>query len=242
MSTMSDSRAVLGEATNDLAALRITELVSSPPSAVPFDGLSRRTFYHCSKRLIDLAASVALLILAAPVMLAIAAAIRMTSPGPVIFRQRRPGLGGELFWCYKFRTMVIDAEARLETNQTLRVAFEQNFKLKHDPRLTGFGKFLRKSSLDELPQLINILEGSMSLIGPRPILTSQIESYLKHGDKIFSVKPGLGGYWQVYGRSNTSHEERVRLDSTYVEQCSLMLDLKLIVLTAVTVIKGHGAY
>ena len=199
-------------------------------------------FYDFTKRVIDLAGATFVLMFAWPVMLAVAVAIKWTSPGPVIFKQRRPGLDRKYFWCYKFRTMVIDAEERLKNNPELRAAFEQNFKLKDDPRLTPIGNFLRKTSLDELPQLFNVIEGTMSLIGPRPFLTAQLQNYLEHGEKVFTVKPGLGGYWQVYGRSNTTHDERLQLDLTYVEKRSTWLDIKLIVMTAVTVIKGHGAY
>ena len=204
-------------------------------------GVSFRV-YDFVKRLTDLVGATVILALAWPVMLGVALSVRLTSPGPVIFRQRRPGVGGKLFWCYKFRTMVIDAEDRLNNNSDLRAAFEQNFKLRNDPRLTTIGNFLRETSLDELPQLFNVLQGSMSLIGPRPILTSQLTSYQEHGERVFTIKPGLGGYWQVYGRSNTSHDERIRLDLHYVDNRSIGLDLKLIVLTAWTVIRRNGAY
>ena len=220
------------------------DTLSHVETAVPHEAAEEASYwlYDFAKRTIDLIGASVILAVAWPVMLGVALSIRMSSPGPVIFRQRRPGVGGKLFWCYKFRTMVIDAEERLKNNSDLREAFEQNFKLKNDPRLTPVGNLLRKTSLDELPQLFNVIQGSMSLIGPRPILTSQMASYLAHGEKVFTVKPGLGGYWQVYGRSNTSHAERVRLDLYYVDNRSTALDIKLIVLTAVTVIKGHGAY
>lgn len=234
MSTTSDS--VPG--TTFIETLRREEpVVHAPESAEK----SYRV-YNFVKRATDLACASVILVLTAPIMLGVALAVGLTSPGPVIFRQRRPGVGGQLFWCYKFRTMVIDAEERLNKNPELRAAFEKNFKLQNDPRLTKIGNFLRVTSLDELPQLFNVIQGSMSLIGPRPILTSQLASYQEHGERVFTVKPGLGGYWQVYGRSNTSHDERIRLDLYYVDNRSIRLDLKLIVLTAWTVIRRKGAY
>jgi len=208
---------------------------------IAYNGKSYRV-YDFVKRLADLGFASLILALTSPIILGVALAVRLTSPGPVLFCQRRPGVGRKLFWCYKFRTMVIDAEALLSTNSELRAAFEKNFKLRNDPRLTKIGNFLRTTSLDELPQLFNVIEGSMSLIGPRPILTSQLASYQEHGERVFTVKPGLGGYWQVYGRSNTSHDERIRLDLYYVDNRSIRLDLKLIVLTAWTVITRKGAY
>jgi len=194
------------------------------------------------KRIVDiLGASFFITLLSLP-MAIVALLVKLTSPGPVIFKQRRPGLGGREFWCYKFRTMVIDAEERLSRDAALRAQFEQNFKLKYDPRLTPVGAFLRKTSLDELPQFFNILNGTMSLIGPRPILQHQIVKYGDYADQLFSVKPGLGGYWQVYGRSDTHHDVRVKMDIFYVNNRSFWFDLKLLFLTAWAVFKRDGAY
>jgi exopolysaccharide biosynthesis polyprenyl glycosylphosphotransferase len=197
--------------------------------------------YEVSKREIDIVASLLLLILAAPVMLAIAVLVKLTSPGNVVFRQKRLGKGGRVFWCYKFRTMVADAEARLSRNAELRTEFEVNFKLKQDPRVTRVGAFLRKTSLDELPQLFNVLIGDMSLIGPRPIVQHELTKYGRNADKFLSVKPGLGGLWQVYGRSDTSYDSRVSMDLEYIDNRSTVLDLKLIVQTAAVVLSRRGA-
>ena len=145
-----------------------------------------------------------------PLLIGIAVAIRATTAGPILFRHRRLGRGGVEFWCYKFRTMVVNAEQLLETDHQLRDRFQESYKLKVDPRTTPIGVWLRKTSLDELPQLFNILTGTMSLIGPRPIVAPERAKYHEFADKLLSVKPGLGGYWQVYGRSNTTYAQRVR--------------------------------
>jgi lipopolysaccharide/colanic/teichoic acid biosynthesis glycosyltransferase len=192
--------------------------------------------------MIDIFGAVNGLILLFPVLIVVAMAIRATSPGPVFFRQRRLGRDGEEFWCYKFRTMVVNAEDLLQTIETLRERFHENYKLKDDPRTTPLGTWLRKTSLDELPQLVNILNGTMTLIGPRPIVPPERSKYHEFADKLLSVKPGLGGYWQVYGRSDTTYEQRVQMDMTYIDQRSLSLDLKLLVLTAFAVWKRQGAY
>jgi len=198
--------------------------------------------YHVIKRLIDLVGATCGLILASPAMVAIALLIKFTSKGPVFFKQKRPGRGGRIFDCYKFRTMIVDAEAVLARDPAMRAKFEENFKLKHDIRITKIGKLLRKTSLDELPQLINILNGTMSIIGPRPLLMSQMSHYGDALHQLLTVKPGLGGYWQTYGRSDTSHEARIQYDLHYVNNRSLILDLKLIFMTVIVVFKGNGAY
>ena len=198
--------------------------------------------YEISKRIIDITGSLCGLVLLFPVFCAVAIAVKATSRGPVLFRQRRLGKGGEVFWCYKFRTMVVNAEQLLQTTDQLRDLFHENYKLKNDPRMTPLGALLRKTSLDELPQLFNILCGSMSLIGPRPIVIPERAKYHEFGDKLLTVKPGLGGYWQVYGRSDTTYEQRVQMDMTYIDQRSLLLDLKLLFLTFYAVWKRQGAY
>jgi lipopolysaccharide/colanic/teichoic acid biosynthesis glycosyltransferase len=198
--------------------------------------------YEQSKRAIDVVVALAMLILLAPLLCAIALLVRVTSPGPFIFRHRRVGRYGRRFSCLKFRTMVENAEEMLRQREDLRKEFEASYKLRNDPRLTRIGGFLRKTSLDELPQLINVLRGELSLIGPRPIVPSELAKYGKTYQKLLSVKPGLGGYWQVYGRSDTTYEERIAMDMEYIERRSLGLDLKLMVLTARVVLEGRGAY
>jgi lipopolysaccharide/colanic/teichoic acid biosynthesis glycosyltransferase len=198
--------------------------------------------YDVLKRLIDIFGALIAIISLFPVLIMVAAAIKATSSGSVLFKQRRLGRRGEEFWCYKFRTMVINAEELLQTTEKLRERFEENYKLKDDPRITTVGAWLRKTSLDELPQLFNILGGTMSFIGPRPIVPPERSKYREYADKLLSVKPGLGGYWQVYGRSDTTYEERVQMDMNYIDQRSLYLDLKLLMLTLVVAWKRQGAY
>ncbi len=202
----------------------------------------RKRLYEVSKRTLDVLSSCFSLIILLPVLIVIAAAISLSSPGPVFFRQRRLGRWGKEFWCYKFRTMVVDSEEILNQRPDLREEFLKSYKLKNDPRVTRIGAFLRKTSLDELPQLINVLKGDMSLIGPRPIVQSELEKYGNRAEELLSVKPGLGGVWQVYGRSDTSYIERVKLDMVYVELRSMRLDIQLLVLTAIAVLRKKGAY
>jgi lipopolysaccharide/colanic/teichoic acid biosynthesis glycosyltransferase len=198
--------------------------------------------YEALKRCVDVAGSSALLAAGLPVLAAVAAAVKMTSAGPVVFKQTRLGRGGREFVCYKFRTMARDAEAVLASSKELAGRFERDFKIKDDPRVTRVGAFLRKTSLDELPQLVNVLRGEMSLIGPRPIVPRELAKYGAYGSVLLQVKPGLGGLWQVGGRSETSYPDRVAKDVEYVRRRSTWLDVKLIALTAAVVIKGRGAY
>jgi exopolysaccharide production protein ExoY len=198
--------------------------------------------YELSKRLLDIFVALNAILVFSPVLIGLALAIRLTTTGPILFRQRRLGRGGAEFWCYKFRTMVVDAERLLETNEQLRVRFHETYKLKDDPRTTPIGVWLRKTSLDELPQLFNVLAGTMSLIGPRPIVPPERAKYDGFADQLLSVKPGLGGYWQVYGRSDTTYEQRVQMDMAYIARRSLRLDLKLMLLTALVTLKRQGAY
>ncbi|MBX6383687.1 MAG: sugar transferase [Microbispora sp.] len=186
-------------------------------------------------------AAIALVIMAIP-MLAIAVAIRMTSPGPALFRQVRVGKHGREFRMLKFRTMVVDAEKMrdvlLDENESDGVLF----KIRNDPRITRIGAVLRRHSLDELPQLINVLRGEMSLVGPRPPLPSEVEQYGVDVRRRLVVKPGMTGLWQVSGRSDLSWDESVRLDLRYVENWSLMLDLQVLWKTWSAVTRGDGAY
>jgi exopolysaccharide production protein ExoY len=198
--------------------------------------------YELSKRMLDILGALNAILLFFPVLIGIAVAIRATTKGPILFRQRRLGRGGAEFWCYKFRTMVVNAEQLLEADHQLRDRFHESYKLKDDPRTTPIGIWLRKTSLDELPQLFNILTGTMSLIGPRPIVPPERIKYHDFAGKLLSVKPGLGGYWQVYGRSDTTYDQRVQMDMTYVNERSLGLDLKLMVLTAFVALRRQGAY
>ncbi|MGE3820174.1 MAG: sugar transferase [Isosphaeraceae bacterium] len=198
--------------------------------------------YETSKRITDVVGSVALLALGAPLLALLAIGVKLSSPGPILFSQRRLGKGGRIFHCLKFRTMVVDAESKLIQNRDMTAEFATNFKIKNDPRVTRLGALLRRTSLDELPQLWNVLRGEMSLIGPRPIVERELSKYGSHGEKLLTVKPGLGGLWQVSGRSDTTYHERIAMDMTYIESRSLAMDLRLIVQTAMVVILGRGAY
>ena len=165
--------------------------------------------------------------------------------GTLFYEQLRYGKNGKKFRLYKFRSMCIDADKKLkeylEQNEEARKEFEENQKLKNDPRITKIGNFLRKTSLDELPQMINILKGDMSFIGPRPVVDGEIEKYGANRDKFLSVKPGLTGYWQVNGRSNTTYDERIEMELYYVDNKSLRLDIKIFFKTFISVIKKEGA-
>jgi lipopolysaccharide/colanic/teichoic acid biosynthesis glycosyltransferase len=187
-------------------------------------------------------AFLALLVLA-PGLLTIAAAIKLTSPGPALFRQRRVGINGEEFTLFKFRTMVDNAHELRSALNHLNV-FEAGplFKIHRDPRVTRVGSLLRRASLDELPQLLNVLSGRMALVGPRPPLPSEVSRYTEDVRRRLLVKPGLTGLWQVSGRSDLSWEESVRLDLRYVENWSLGLDLQILFRTCSAVVRGRGAY
>jgi len=196
-------------------------------------------------RSLDIAFALGLGLVFSPVIVASAIALGL-SDGPVLFTQRRLGRGGTTFKVYKFRTMVPNAAARLEelleANPELRREWESSFKLKHDPRVTRLGRFLRKTSLDELPQLWNILKGEMSLVGPRPIEPFEIEKYGRFAKHYYSQRPGLTGLWQVSGRSDSSYERRVVLDAFYARYRSLPMNLGIIFKTVRVVLKGNGAY
>ncbi len=183
------------------------------------------------------------LILIAPLLLVIAAAVRLTSPGPALFRQERVGRDGASFTMLKFRTMAQDAEARIGELSALNVHDSQTlFKAVDDPRITRVGKFLRRYSLDELPQVINVVRGDMSLVGPRPPLPREVEHYDAVARRRFLMRPGITGLWQVSGRSDLDPIESVRLDTLYVENWSLGLDVQILARTAHAVLSADGAY
>ncbi|ADX74178.1 glycosyl transferase possibly involved in lipopolysaccharide synthesis [Pseudarthrobacter phenanthrenivorans Sphe3] len=194
------------------------------------------------KRLFDVIVSAALIIFALPLMTLLALLVKIDSPGPVLFRQDRVGIEGARFKMLKFRTMVVDAERLLPGLMDKSEGNGVLFKLKDDPRVTRVGRFLRKFSLDELPQLFNIFLGAMSLVGPRPPLPSEVEAYESDVRRRLLVKPGLTGLWQVSGRSNLSWQDSVRLDLYYVENWSLAADLVILLRTVRAVFHGTGAY
>ena len=186
-------------------------------------------------------AALALLVLA-PALLVIASAVRLTSPGPALYRQERVGLNGESFTMLKFRSMVVDADRRLDDLRAENISDGLLFKIHNDPRVTPVGRLLRRLSLDELPQLVNVLRGTMSLVGPRPPLPGEVARYDTQVNRRLLVKPGLTGLWQVSGRSDLPWEEAVRLDLRYVENWSLALDLLILWKTSRAVLSKSGAY
>lgn len=194
------------------------------------------------KRAADIAITSVVLAAAAPLLLCIAAAVKLSGPGPVLFRQTRVGLDGTTFTMLKFRSMHSDAEARLAQLRAENPNVGLLFKLADDPRITRVGRFLRRYSLDELPQLANVLSGAMSLVGPRPPLQSEVDQYEDHARRRLLVNPGLTGLWQVSGRSLLSWEETVRLDLRYIENWTLTLDLLIIWKTAFAVLTKRGAF
>lgn len=199
------------------------------------------------KRAFDIIFSLAVLILISPLLLLIATLIKLTSKGRVIYAHQRVGRGGKPFKCYKFRTMHADADNRLKEmlnkDPSIRKEWEQNFKLKKDPRITMIGKFLRKTSLDELPQFWNVLKGDLSVVGPRPVVADEIHKFLgKRAAKILSIRPGVTGPWQVCGRCDIDYSERIKLSEEYVDTYSLFTDLKLIAMTIPAMISSKGAY
>lgn len=198
------------------------------------------------KRIFDIVATVCGGILILPILGIIAILIYLDSPGPIVFGHKRVGQGGKSFSCYKFRSMVPNAQEALEQylkdNLAAREEWERDFKLKDDPRVTRIGKFLRKTSLDELPQLWNVLVGDMSLVGPRPIVRDEIVKYGDYINDFYLVPPGITGVWQVSGRSDTTYEERVLMDSWYVHNWSVWIDIVYLLKTVLAVAKSKGAY
>ena len=200
----------------------------------------RRRVYAAAKRGLDVAGAAAGLVLLAPVLLAVAAAVKLDSPGPVIFGQRRCGRGGRTFTMYKFRTMVRDAE-RLQADLAHRNEVDgPMFKISKDPRVTRVGRFLRRSSLDELPQLVNVLKGEMSLVGPRPLRMEEMAFSPSWRDLRLRVRPGMTGLWQVSGRTRIAFDQWIAYDVEYIRNQSLWLDLKILWRTAVMVLRGAG--
>ncbi|MDQ4131956.1 MAG: sugar transferase [Actinomycetota bacterium] len=196
------------------------------------------------KRLFDLAVSMVLLLLSVPVFLVVAAAVALTSPGPVFFRQRRVGFAGTEFEILKFRTMHVGAEEVLaEDAELLRHYLDGDHKIPcHlDPRVTAVGRFLRLSSLDELPQLVNVMRGEMSLIGPRPVRPDELPEYRQVPFAYLAVRPGLTGLWQVSGRSQIAFPLRAEIDAEYYRRCSLLTDVAILARTAVAVLACRGA-
>ncbi len=202
--------------------------------------------YLCLKRVMDLSGAIVGLIIFSPIFLLISILYMIgDNKGPVFFKQIRMGKNGKEFYIYKFRSMIVNAEEKLRGNEVLYKKYiDNNYKLEpsEDPRITKVGQFLRKTSLDELPQFLNVLKGDMSLVGPRPVVQEELVEYGKRKDEFLSVKPGLTGYWQVSGRSDVGYPERVDLELYYAYNASLWFDIKILLLTVKNVVVGKGAY
>ena len=206
----------------------------------------RKALFPIAKRALDILGAGIGLVLLAPFFLIVALMVRADG-GPAFFAHQRVGRGGKLFGCLKFRSMVIDSQARLEellaSDPAARAEWEATRKLKNDPRITRIGRFLRSTSLDELPQLINVLLGEMSLVGPRPVQEAEIDRYYgASAAHYMAVRPGITGLWQVSGRSETSYESRVALDVAYVSRPSLLADISILLRTPVAVLSRRGAH
>ena len=194
------------------------------------------------KKILDVLLSTIGLVVLSPVFLLIAILIKTGSKGTVFFKHKRIGKSGKEMYIYKFRTMVENAEDLIKQFTPEQMEeFKTNFKLENDPRITKIGKFLRKTSLDELPQLLNIIKGDLSIIGPRPVVTEELQKYGENMEKFLSVTPGLTGYWAANGRSTTTYEQRMEMELYYVDNISFKLDLKIFFKTILSVIKKEGA-
>ncbi len=212
---------------------------------VPLVGVNKvrlNGFDQLFKFILDYAITIPAQLVLLPVMLGIALAVKIDTPGPVIYRRRVMGMNGRQFDAYKFRTMKVDGDDILKDHPEMREELARNFKLKSDPRVTRVGNLIRRMSLDELPQLINVLKREMSLVGPRIITPEEVEKYNKWDINLMTVRPGITGLWQVSGRSDVTYEERVRLDMHYIRNWSIWLDIQLLFQTIPAVLKRRGAY
>ena len=213
------------------------EVISKEPSSLPALEIIRNQsrYGRTLKRLGDIVFSLLVLTLGSPIFILIGILVKLSSPGSVFYIQKRVGRNYKHFGCIKFRTMYKDADELLpnilKKYPLMRKEFEKDFKLRHDPRITKLGRFLRRSSLDELPQFFNVLKGEMSVVGPRPIVSDEIKKYSLFMDEVISVRPGLTGLWQVSGRNNLSYKKRVQLDLVYARNRNFLLDVEIIILT-----------
>ena len=226
------------------------EVIAKEPSSLLAEEIIRKQS-RCGrtlKRIGDVIFSLLVLTLGSPIFILIGLLVKLSSSGPIFYIQKRVGRNCREFGCIKFRTMYKDADELLpnllEKYPLMRKEFEKDFKLRHDPRITELGRFLRRSSLDELPQFFNVLKGEMSVVGPRPIVTNEINRYSVFMEEVISVRPGLTGLWQVSGRNNLSYKKRVQLDLFYARNRNFILDLEIIILTLGVLIfpMDRGAY
>lgn len=217
---------------------RSHRLVSRPEYPLPVTPVR----YAVAKRAMDIVISLAAILILSPLLIIIALLVKFTSPGPVIFRQKRSGLGGKEFTCLKFRSMCQDAEQKRAEIAHLNEASGPVFKIRADPRITPVGRVIRKLSLDELPQLFNVLRGDMSIVGPRPPLPSEVAEYSQRAQRRLSVKPGITCIWQISGRSDVSFDRWVELDIQYIETMSFWNDLSIFFRTFPAVLTARGAH
>jgi exopolysaccharide biosynthesis polyprenyl glycosylphosphotransferase len=225
----------------------LKELITEPASSMVEEtsdapAVERKRAFDVLKRITDITAASLILLLFLPVIPVIVLLIKLDSPGPVLFRQKRVGKNGREFDFFKFRSMHVGAENVIASLRPLSGVDGPHFKLKEDPRVTGTGRFLRRSSLDELPQLLNVLRGDMSIVGPRPNLPSEVSQYLPWQRRRLDVTPGITCYWQIAGRSHIGFQEWMRLDLEYIRSRSLVTDIKIMLKTIPAVIARKGAY
>ena len=220
----------------------VAQNISSVSTKTYKEVLTKKTPYKVVKRIMDVILSSIALVVLSPIFAIIALAIKLESKGPVFFKHTRIGKDGKIIKIYKFRSMIENAEDLIQkfTPEQMK-EYKENYKLTDDPRITKVGKILRKTSLDELPQLINIIKGELSIIGPRPVVQKELEKYGPNAQKFLSVTPGLTGYWAANGRSCTSYEERMEMELFYVDNLSFKLDVKVFFKTIEAVIKREGA-
>ena len=246
---MSKSNLAVKEELNDVVGEEaiLQETTINNINIMKKEKTNKKVLYKFTKRIIDIIGSIIGILILIPTTLIIylARKVLKEDKGPLFYEQLRYGKNGKVFRLYKFRSMCIGADKKLkeylENNDEAREEFEKTHKLQNDPRITKIGNYLRKSSLDELPQMINILKGDMSFVGPRPVVEKEVEEYGTNKDKFLSVRPGLTGYWQVNGRSNTTYEERMKMELYYVDNCSMCLDIRIFFKTFITVFKKEGA-
>lgn len=228
----------------EIPDIHSNESLTSSKALYPLiEDINRKFLYHFVKRMIDVTGSVIGLLILSPLFLFIAFAIKKEeSNGPVFFSQIRVGKNGKEFKMYKFRSMCVDAENKLSELLKYNEVDGAMFKIKDDPRVTKVGRFIRKTSIDELPQLWNVLKGDMSLIGPRPPLTHEVEKYTTYDMQRLLIKPGCTGVWQVSGRNNIDFNQMVEMDIKYIENLSIFKDIRIIFKTVYIMIKPNGAY
>lgn len=229
----------------ELALIKVSEenITREKNALFTLEEVNSRRGYLITKRYMDVIGALVGLILLSPVFLIVALLIKYEDPkGAVLFKQVRIGKGGKEFYMYKFRSMVTDAEEKLKDLLEYNEVSGAMFKMKEDPRITKIGKFIRRTSIDELPQLINVLQGEMSLVGPRPPLLREVKEYTSYDKQRLLVTPGCTGLWQVSGRSNLSFEQMVELDVYYIIQRNIMLDIKILLRTVKVLLKSNDAY